>query len=68
MAASEYHFMSKKVENRIFRHNCFFRHTSIYKQPILTKWSNYNNFGQILYSHLRYTDKFPMIGLQKKST
>ena len=37
MHASANRVTSKDVENRIFRHNCSFRHTFIYKQPILTK-------------------------------
>ena len=57
MAASAYHFISKETENRVFRNNCIFRHTLIYKQPILTKKGNYNNFLQILHSYLRYIDR-----------
>ena len=56
MTASAYHVILKEVENRVFRHNRILRHTCIYKQPILTKWWNYNNFVQILYSYLKYTD------------
>ena len=33
------------------------RHTCMYKQPILTKQWNYNNFVQILHSYLRYIDR-----------
>ena len=57
MAASAYHVISKEVENWVFRHNCIFRHTCLYKQPILTKEWNYDNFVQILYSYLRYTNR-----------
>ena len=45
-------------ENRVSRHNGIFRHTCMYKQPIWTKQPNYNDFVQILYSYLRFTDKF----------
>ena len=34
MAASAYHVISKEVENRIFWHNCNFRNTWMYKQPM----------------------------------
>ena len=37
MAASSYQVISKEVENRIFRHNWFFRHICMYKEPTLTK-------------------------------
>ena len=57
MAASANHAISKKVENRVPRRNRTFRRTCMYKQPILTKWRNYNNFVQILYSYLRYIDR-----------
>ena len=57
MTASAYRVTSKEVENRVFKHNRIFRHTSMYKQPKLTKQWNYNNFVQILYTYLRYTDK-----------
>ena len=57
MAASTYHVISKDVEKSVFRYNPIFRHTCKYKQHILTKKWNYNNFGQILYSYLRYTDR-----------
>ena len=36
MAASVNHVMSKEVGNGTFRHNHIFRHTSMYKQPMLT--------------------------------
>ena len=57
MAASACHVIQKEVENRVSRHSRNFRHTSMYKQPISTKQQNYNNFVQILYSYLRYTDR-----------
>ena len=57
MTASAYHVISKEVENRILRPNHIFRHTCMYKQPILTKQWNYNIFVQILYSYLRYIDR-----------
>ena len=57
MAASAYHEISKEAENCVLRYNCIFRCTSIYTQPMLTKQWNYNNFLQILYSYLRYTDR-----------
>ena len=57
MTASAYRVTSKEVENRVFKYNRIFRHTSMYKQPKLTKQWNYNNFVQILYTYLRYTDK-----------
>ena len=57
MAASAYHVILKEVENRVIRHNCIFRHTYMYKQPILTKKWNYNNFIEILSSYRRYTDR-----------
>ena len=41
MASSEYHVLSKEVQNRIFKHNFIFRYTWIYKQSILTKQWNY---------------------------
>ena len=56
VAVSAYRVMSKGVENFIFRHNRGFRHTCIYKQPILTKQWNYI-FVQVLHSYLRYIDK-----------
>ena len=37
MDASLYHFISKEVENQIFRHKWIFRHTYVYKQSTLTK-------------------------------
>ena len=40
-----------------YERNRIFRRTCICKQPILTKYWNYNNFLQILYSCLRYTDR-----------
>ena len=51
MATSAYHVISKGVENGVFRHTC------MYKRPILTKYWNYNNFVEILCSYLRYTDR-----------
>ena len=57
VTASAYHVISKEVENRILRPNLIFRHTCMYKQPILTKQWNYNIFVQILYSYLRYIDR-----------
>ena len=57
MAASTYRVISKEVESRVFRRNRIFRHTCMYKQPILTKYWNCINFVQILYSYLRYTDR-----------
>ena len=39
MAARTYHVISKEVENIVFRHNRIFRHTCMYKQPILTNSS-----------------------------
>ena len=56
VAVSAYRVISKGVENFIFRHNRSFRHTCIYKQPILTKQWNYI-FVQVLHSYLRYIDK-----------
>ena len=35
MTASAYHVLSKDVENQIFRRSRVFRHTCIYKQPML---------------------------------
>ena len=40
-----------------YERNRIFRRTCICKQPILTKYWNYNNFLQILYSYLRYTNR-----------
>ena len=40
IAASAYHVISKEVKNHVFRHNWFFRHTCMYKQPTLTKFSD----------------------------
>ena len=57
VAASTYCVISKEVESRVFRRNRIFRHTCLYKQPILTKYWNCINFVQILYSYLRYTDR-----------
>ena len=56
MAASVYYFISKEVQNRIFRHNCIFSLIYMYKQPILAKQQNHNIFVQILHSQLRCTD------------
>ena len=39
MAASAYHVISKEVENHIFRPNLIFRHTCMYKQPTLRKYT-----------------------------
>ena len=58
MADSAFHVISKEEENPVFRHNRIFKHTYMYKQPILPKWWNYNNFLQISYSYLKYTDWF----------
>ena len=57
MASSAFYVISKEVENCVFRQNLIFRHTCMYKRPILTKQRNYNNFVQISYSYLRYTDR-----------
>ena len=38
MAALANHVISKEVENRIFRLDRTFRHTRLYKQPILTTY------------------------------
>ena len=57
VAASAYHLISKEVENRIFKQKSIFRHTCMYKQPILIKYRNYNILVQILYSYLRNTDR-----------
>ena len=57
MAASTYHVISREAENRFFRHNSVFRHTCLRNQPKLTKKWYYIYFVQILYSHLRYTDR-----------
>ena len=35
MTASAYHILSKDVENQIFRRSRVFRHTCMYKQPML---------------------------------
>ena len=51
------HVISKEVENRVFRRNWIFRPTYFYKQPILTRQWNYNNFVHMLYSYLRYNDR-----------
>ena len=56
MAASVYYFISKEVQNRIFRHNRIFSLIYMYKQPILAKQQNHNIFVQILHSQLRCTD------------
>ena len=37
-----------------------FRHTCMYKQPILRKQWNCNSFVQTLHSYLRYTDRLLM--------
>ena len=50
MAASAHHAISNKG-GKIYG---IFRYTCMYKQPILTKYWNYNSFVQILYSTLRY--------------
>ena len=57
MVASAHHVIPKEVENRVLKDKCIFRHTGIYKQHKLTGHWNYNNFVQILYSYLRYTDR-----------
>ena len=57
MAASTYHVISREAENCFFRHNSVFRHTCLRNQPKLTKKWYYIYFVQILYSHLRYTDR-----------
>ena len=57
MAASAYCVISKELDNGIFRHNCIFRHTFTYKNPIMTKQWNYNILVKISYGHLRYTDR-----------
>ena len=56
MAASVYYFISKEVQNRIFRHTRIFSLIYMYKQPILAKQQNHNIFVQILHSQLRCTD------------
>ena len=56
MATWAYDFISKEVENRIFRNNRILRHTCMYKQPIQTMKWNYKVFVQILYSYLRYNE------------
>ena len=35
--ASAYHVLSKEVENCVLKDNRIFRHTCMYKQPMLTK-------------------------------
>ena len=57
IAASAYHVMSRELENCVLRHSRVFIHTYIYKQPMLTKYRNYNNFEKILCSYLRYTER-----------
>ena len=57
IAASAYHVMSRELENCVLRHSRVFIHTCIYKQPMLTKYRNYNNFEKILCSYLRYTER-----------
>ena len=53
-----YGCLSVSRRNRVFRQDRIFRHTCMYKQLILTMSWNYNNFAQILYSYLGYTDRF----------
>ena len=53
-----YGCQSVSRRNRVFRQDRIFRHTCMYKQLILTMSWNYNNFAQILYSYLGYTDRF----------
>ena len=53
MACPACHIISREVENQIFRHNCIFRCTCIYKQPKMTKLWNYNilSFIQLSYKY-----------------
>ena len=53
-----YGCLSVSRRNRVFSQDRIFRHTCMYKQLILTMSWNYNNFAQILYSYLGYTDRF----------
>ena len=55
MAESVDHVLSQEVGNCILRHN--FRHSCMYKQPMLSKQWNYNIFAQIFHSSLSYINR-----------
>ena len=51
-----YHVISKEIENRIFRHNRYFRHVCI-KNPYWQSSGIITFLWKILYSYRRYTDR-----------